>query len=190
MNKKEFLKELEKRLLYIPKEDREDALGYYEEYIEDMGLGEDDDVISKLGTPKDVSREIIDQCTQKHAEKVKESKGVKGKFTVVWLTILGFLSLPISVPLAIAVLAFVIGIVVAIGAILFSLFISSIACIISGIAGFFWGIFVTGISQKIFTMGVGLLLIGVGVLLGTLILWLFRGISNLVFRRKVKKSEE
>ena len=53
MNRNEFLKELEKRLLFIPTEDRQDALEYYDEYIKDMGLGEEEDVIAKLGTPKE-----------------------------------------------------------------------------------------------------------------------------------------
>ena len=40
MNKTEFLKALEKQLKYLPKEDRDDALNYYSEYIDDMNLAE------------------------------------------------------------------------------------------------------------------------------------------------------
>ena len=37
MNKTEFINKLEKKLKYISKEDREDAICFYKEYIEDMG---------------------------------------------------------------------------------------------------------------------------------------------------------
>ena len=61
MNRADFVKELDKRLKYIPKEDREDAIEYYTELISDMGLGENDDVAAKLGSPKEVAKQIVDE---------------------------------------------------------------------------------------------------------------------------------
>ena len=44
MNKTEFIKQLEKRLRRLPKEDREDAIRYYEEYFEEMNWVDKDGV--------------------------------------------------------------------------------------------------------------------------------------------------
>ena len=189
MNRNEFLKELEKRLLYIPAEDRQDALEYYDEYISDMGLSDEDDVIAKLGTPKDVAHNIIDDCTQKHIEKGKEKKTVKNKATVLWLSLLGLLSLPVSLPLAIAVIIIALAFVIVIAALLFAVFVTSAAFVISGIVSLFIGIFIPGFGQKIFTIGVGLALTGAGLLLGTLVVILTKGIIGLISRKKAGNKE-
>ena len=64
MNKEGFIKELDKRLKYIPKEDREDAIEYYTELISDMGLDEAHDITERLGSPKECAKKILDECTQ------------------------------------------------------------------------------------------------------------------------------
>ena len=43
MNRADYIKELGKRLKYIPKEDRDDAIEYYTELISDMGIDENED---------------------------------------------------------------------------------------------------------------------------------------------------
>lgn len=68
MNKTEFIKQLEKRLRRLPKEDREYAIRYYEEYFEEMGADDSTDVTSTLGTPNEIAREIIATCTEKHMD--------------------------------------------------------------------------------------------------------------------------
>ena len=189
MNRNEFLKELEKRLLYIPAEDRQDALEYYDEYISDMGLSDDDDVIEKLGTPKDVARNIIDECTQKHIEKVKEEKTVKNKATVLWLSILGVLSLPVSLPLAIAVIAIAFAFLMVIIALMFAAFVCSIAWVIGGVVALFIGILVPGFGQKILTFGVGLALLGAGLLFGMLITILTKSLISRIFKKRTDIKE-
>ena len=61
MNKKEFMGSLEKQLKYLPKEDREDALNYDSEYIDDYNFAENEDISAKLGKPKDIAKNIINQ---------------------------------------------------------------------------------------------------------------------------------
>ena len=68
MNKKEFLGSLEKHLKYLPKEDREDALNYYSEYIDDYNFAENEDISAKLGNPKDIAKNIIKECAEKHID--------------------------------------------------------------------------------------------------------------------------
>ena len=103
MNKEQFLKELNAKLKYLPEADRSDAIRFYDEYISEMELADDEDVAAKLGTPKEVAADIISQCTQKHMDNENEQKTVKGSATTAWLIILGILSLPLSLPIAIVV---------------------------------------------------------------------------------------
>ncbi|MCR5509206.1 MAG: DUF1700 domain-containing protein [Lachnospiraceae bacterium] len=184
MNKEAFLKELNKRLRYIPEEDRLDAVEYYEGYISDMGLAPGEDVTVKLGSPKEVSKDIIEQCTQKHIDNTEEQKTVKGRALVIWLSILGVLSLPVSLPLTIAVLVVVLSIIITIVAVVFSLIVTVAATGIGGVAAIFWGFTVPGLSQKLFTIGTGLALTGGSVLLGLLIIALCGKIGKRVFRKR------
>ena len=155
MNKEQFLKELKAKLRYLPETDRQDAIRFYDEYISEMELPDDEDVTAKLGTPKEVAADIISQCTIKHIDNNKEQKSVKGSATTVWLIILGILSLPLSLPIAIAILA-----------IMFSLVVVIFSCFISGFAAILWSIFVPGVTQKIFSLGYGLFAVGFNILLG------------------------
>lgn len=99
MTKSEFLKELEKKLKHVPKEDREDALRYYSEYIDEMNLPREADVRARLGDPKEVARDIINNCTRKHMD----GKGVKEKAKSLWLIILSLFVSPLALPLALVI---------------------------------------------------------------------------------------
>lgn len=103
MNKKSFMEELKRRLKHLPKEDREDAITYYEEYLEEMEVGEKEDVTEKIGNPKDIAREIIANCTEKHIESQKKQGGLRNSATAIWMIILGICAAPIAIPVAMAV---------------------------------------------------------------------------------------
>ena len=191
MNRAEYLKELDKRLKYIPREDREDAIEYYTELISDMGLDDSEDVTVKLGSAKEAARKILDECTQKHVEAYEENKTVKGHATVVWLSILGFLSLPVSLPLAIVVLALAITVIVVIVAVLISLAATAVALVIAGAASLVIMWTAPGIAQKVAVFGIGLCSLSIGILLSFGIFYMVRGIFRRLFRRNnVEKETE
>ncbi len=144
MNKTEFLKALEKQLRHLPQEDREDALRYYDEMISDMGLDNAADVTARLGSPKEVAREIIGNCTKKHMD----SKNIKDKATGLWLVILSLfispLALPLAILLAVIIVVAVVGVIVAVfGAVGFVLAIPFLLLfgVIKGIGWLFSGLF-------------------------------------------------
>ena len=58
MNRIEFMNTLEQLLLDITKEEREDALQFYNTYFEDAGVENEGSVIEELGSPADVARTI------------------------------------------------------------------------------------------------------------------------------------
>ena len=176
MNKKEFLNELYAKLKYLPEKDRADAIRFYDEYIEEMELAEGEDVVTKLGTPKEVASDIISQCTQKHMDNVQEKRTVKGRATTIWLIILGILSLPLSMPIAIIVFTFVLVLVV----MLIALFITALA----GALVIPWSLFVPGMAQKMFTFGYGLFSLGLGIMMSCALTSVLGKIFNYVTSRK------
>ena len=58
MSKQEFLYRLETLLMDLPKDERDDALDYYEQYFEAAGPEREQEVIRELGSPEKVSRMI------------------------------------------------------------------------------------------------------------------------------------
>ena len=190
MNKAEFIKELEKRLKYIPKEDREDAVEYYNELISDMELDDAADVTEKLGSPKDAAKKIVDECGQKAEQAYEEKKTVKGHATAVWLSVLGLLSLPLSLPLAIVVLALVFALIVVVISVLLSLAVTAFALVIGGVGSLVIMWMAPGIAQKLVILGMGLVSLAFGVLMFFGAFYLTRLIIRGVFRRNRKDKKE
>lgn len=52
MDRAEFLNRLEAQLLDVPQAEREEALQYYEDYLNDAGDAGDFDILQELGTPE------------------------------------------------------------------------------------------------------------------------------------------
>ncbi len=59
MDKKEFLEQLSNSLGSLPKEERDEALLYYEEFFEDAGTVYEQDVINELGSPQKLAESIM-----------------------------------------------------------------------------------------------------------------------------------
>ncbi len=193
MNKADFIKELDKRLKYIPKEDREDAVEYYTELISDMELDDAADVSERLGTPKEAAKKIIDECTEKHVQAYEEKKTVKGNAMVVWLTIIGLLSLPVSLPLAIVVLALAFAVIVVALSVLISLIATAVSLVLSGIMCLVVMWLAPGIAEKAIVFGMGLFSLALGTLACFGLFYLIRWMIRKIFRRdgrKVKENEE
>ena len=61
MNKYDFLSRLRSALSPLPKEERDAAMSYYEEFFSDAGEDNEQAVIASLGTPEELARSIIDE---------------------------------------------------------------------------------------------------------------------------------
>lgn len=69
MNRVEFIEQLERLLMDISQEEREDALAYYNSYFEDAGIEKEADVIRELGSPEKVAEIIkVDIGVEKEKE--------------------------------------------------------------------------------------------------------------------------
>ena len=58
MSGKEFLEQLEKLLKDLPEHDREDAMAYYTDYLEEAGPENEAAVTSELGGPEKVAENM------------------------------------------------------------------------------------------------------------------------------------
>ena len=58
MTRTEFMKQLQDLLSDISKNEREEALQYYNDYFDDAGSGEEARILTELGSPEQVARKI------------------------------------------------------------------------------------------------------------------------------------
>ena len=71
MTKYIFLQRLEQLLADLPEEERREALEYYQDYLDDAGITEDEDDTAKIGTPQQAAENIragLDQNDQQKTE--------------------------------------------------------------------------------------------------------------------------
>ncbi|GAA0103663.1 hypothetical protein UT300013_02850 [Paraclostridium sordellii] len=181
MNKKEFLKELNKKLKHLPENERIDAVKYYEEYFEDAQINEDIDVLCELSTPSQIASQILSEYAIK--EKNKESKNIKTKISSIWFVLLAILVYPIALPITILLILVIIIGLFAISLVGFVFLVVAASLIGSGVSIIFSGIgyIVTDISSTLISLGLGAIFIGISVLVIILIVIGLRKIFSLTF---------
>lgn len=165
MNKSEFLKALSKQIKLLPKDDREDALTFYNEYLEDYGFAENEDVTAKLGTPKEVAKNMIAEITMKHIDSNEEKKSAKKTAVIVWIAIISIFSLPISLPIALCLLIIVFALFITLLILFIALVGAGLIVITAGAGVFLSGIIAPGIGQKLVCFGGGMLVTAIGMAL-------------------------
>lgn len=194
MNKEEFLRELEKKLRKLPKEEKETALIYYEEYLDDAGKENEEKAIKEIGTPSTIASQIMANYIVKETTSKKE-ENLKHSFSTSWIVILAILASPIALPIAIAIitLIFVAWIVI------ISFWITGVALVISGGIYIFLSVMVLvqDVSLATFVIGCGMVALGSGiaVTIGSSNLfikyssWITSKLSKLLLRKE-KSHEE
>lgn len=63
MTREEYLKELDSNLITLPREERDMAVRFYEEYFEDAGPEKEQEVMEELGKPYNLARTIIGETS-------------------------------------------------------------------------------------------------------------------------------
>ncbi len=165
MTKIKFLLALHEKLKGLPREDVEERLGFYSEMIEDRieeGISEEE-AVAAIGSVDEIAEQIIaDIPLSKIArERIKPKRRLKA-----WEIVFLVLGSPIWLSILIAVIAVVFSLYVSLWAVIISLwsvFISITACGFSGIAvgiGFSFGDYTpTGIAM----VGAGVVCAGLSI---------------------------
>ena len=226
MNRAQFMEQLKKLLSDISEAERQEALEYYENYFDDAGPENEEAVIRELGSPGKVAAIIkadLKESNDSYAEyteygyedtRSREQRQTPGRprrgyhagqkkstaGIVLILILLVFLS-----PFIKGAVGGVLGIIVtiillpfllvfALGAGALGLIIAAFACIAGGI-----GLCFSYVGGGILTIGIGCLLMAVGILFGTLLVWvagrllpkLLRKVTDFcgnLFHKKEEKS--
>ena len=193
MNKNDFIEDLKRRLRKLPYDEIKEAVDYYEEYFDDAGAENEQAVLAELGNPAAVASQIIANSVIKEAD---SGKSVNKKWRSAWLVVLALFASPVAVPLAIVVGAVAFALILALSAVIFSFFAAGASMVLGGVACIIAGILVVAqsFSTMIYTVGLGLFLIGLGgaATLGTMALakksfgWLAKQVSRLILRRNAE----
>ncbi|MDE7290210.1 MAG: DUF1700 domain-containing protein [Oscillospiraceae bacterium] len=91
MTRAEYFAELDSHLITLPKEERDMAVGFYEEYFEDAGPEKEQEVMEELGKPYNLARTIIGETSLYSKSEVyikyKESKPMPQNTTGVFASL-------------------------------------------------------------------------------------------------------
>lgn len=199
MNRAQFMTRLRELLSDISESEREEALNYYEDYFDDAGEENEQEVIASLGSPEKVARTIKEGLNDGNGEQgefsetgfqgydnpVKDEVGqhTSGKFSdrvkglgtagIVLVLILAIFALPILGPVCVGIISLIFGIVVTALTLLFALAIGGIALLITAVALFALAIpsmFAEPIAGAAL-FGASFLLAGIGILLTMAGIW-------------------
>lgn len=166
MTRTEFLNELEKRLCFFEKAEIENWLKYYGEMLDDRieeGQSEEEAVVS-LGEIDTIINEILAQTPITRLAKAKLNRKTLRGWEIA-LLIIGF---PLWFPLLIAACAVVLSVYVSFWSVIISLwaaFASVVACGFSGIVVGIGFILMDNFTSGIALIGAGLVLAGLSIFL-------------------------
>lgn len=173
-----YLTELQDSLSQLSETDRNEAMDFYSEYLQDGKFDTYAQAVSKLGTPKQLARKVladysirtIDEPTHKEDRQQESRHQVR----TIWLITLGILSTPVSVPLAIAGLAILFAGLLALTAIILAIIVTLVVVFISGVLVFGIGVGVLSMSTStgMLYIGCGLAVIGGFIMIVPAVLWL------------------
>jgi uncharacterized membrane protein len=170
MNKEQFLHYLEKNLIRLPQEEREDIIRDFEEHFH-MGTeeGKSEEQISEtLGSPKQIAKEMV-ATTQ--LEKVESAATAGNIFRAMWAVIgLSFFNLVI-----------VLGPFIGLFGFLFGGWITGLSFIVSPLLVLVNTVIYPGVFQW-FELFLSIALAGIGILIAVGMLYLTRGLTKLFVR--------
>lgn len=198
MNKEQFMRELDRLLQGIPESERKEALSYYEEYFEDAGVENEQQVLSELGTPDKIAENIRESLrgsmgnqnmgsgyqntgyqqigTQNvYTAPTQEKKDDKmPAWAIVLLVIGGIIASPLIIGALGSLLGTVISVIVSILAGILGLGAAGIALIIAGLASLVLGVTVmfSNVFAGLFLCGIGFLAAAIGLLFMIATVWL------------------
>ena len=182
MNRNEYMAALRRALSALPEEERASALRYYEEYFDDAGPENEQQVISDLGAPEKVAEQILADYRELTAVPHQGAGGASGKPKRRWrgvppwlLIVLVLLAIPVGLPL----LGVLIGVIAAIaGILLAAVAIAIVVVVIIPLTLLITGVILCGFSfalwgipaSAVTTLGCGLALFALGVLVTLLMI--------------------
>lgn len=167
MNRIEFMTELASLLQDIPAEERRDAMQYYNDYFDDAGEDQEQQVIDELESPQKVAEKIKADMT---GEEVEQQAGGQTFFSgsgrtwkIILIVVIGLCALPVILPAVLGILGAALGVVLAVFGFFLGLVLAAASILIAGIA-----LIIAGIWCIVPELAIGLALIGSGLIVSVL----------------------
>lgn len=188
MNKQQFLAELDRRLVCLPLQDREESIGFYSELIDDKmeaeGISEEE-AIAGLGSMNEIVYAILDgyPAYKLMGKKMKDSK--EHSSNKVLFIVLEVLTFPIWFTLLLTAAIVVFSVYISIWAVLIALAITLGAILLSGVICLIASCFISftqGLVQALLVLGVGFCSIGIGMFLYKPVFAACRGLISIMKR--------
>ena len=208
MNRIDFMRRLELLLSDLPENERREAVQYYNDYFNDAGVENEEEVLESLGTPEEVAGSIREGLREETREKGEFSeKGFKqdgqkqekkdagdryrtegrkkgmSASAVALIVICCLVASPVLIPLAITLIV----VLAVLGAVFISLvlvfLLVGVVCIVSGVIAFFGSLTELFLAPASAVMGIGMSLIavGAGILLTMLLVFVISKIFPAAF---------
>lgn len=189
MSRAEFMEKLRALLADVEENEREEALNYYEDYFDDAGVENEQEVIDSLGSPEKVAKTIKDGLNDSHGEtgefsetgfsgygdSVKNEVGQRevqgrrklfdrirglGTSGMILVLILAIFALPILGPVLITIMSVLFAVLGTAAALLFTGAIVGVALVIAGVA-----VFAAAFPAFVVSPAAGILTLGLSLLL-------------------------
>lgn len=164
MDREKFLYELQARLQgRIPDKQLQAVMEYYNAYFDDAGPEREQEVLDGLGSPAQVSRQILGESALKDMDR-KESGGV---FKTLTMVILAIFAAPIALPVALVIAALAVVLVLLIVLAVVMVGVAGVCGVAGGVAVAVIGFraILTSWATAVYFLGGGLLMVGGGFLL-------------------------
>lgn len=212
MIRSEFMKKLEQFLAELSPQEMQEAIDYYNSYMDDAGIGINDTVPESIGTPEEVAKElkrsILNPDTDFIADEkininVPDKKNMYSNFNnkkksmsgneIALIVIIAILTSPIWITIVMAAFSVVVGVVAVafgLGVAFISLIIAGVALVIAGFA-----VLLTETATAVGLMGAGFIVMSIGIVLSICVVnciavfipWVIKSISKLA--KKIMKKE-
>lgn len=194
MESEQYIKALRWELRRLPKEELEEAMGYYTEYFEEAKDAEGEyDPVKEFGEPKILAQKIIQESMGKLLDNTP--KTAKKSISAVWMVILAIFASPIALPVGICMIVVMLCFVFVGISVIGTFFLVGAALLFAGAVGIVFSIRILFASPAtgIACLGACIFLIGLGGIISALFYYLGKlmiiGIARL-FGRKIKKRKE
>lgn len=129
-----YILQLKQYLIDLPNSDLKDVVQFYQEFLLDGNYHNEADIITELGTPKQLARKIMADYSVSVPEKEETQKtSSKSSLKTIWVILLGVLAAPIGIPLALAAVVVMVAVLIALAAVFIALAIVITSLFVSGV---------------------------------------------------------
>ncbi|GFH43218.1 membrane protein [Lactococcus hodotermopsidis] len=186
-----YINDLRANLKALPKNEIDEAILYYEEYLADGELS-DGAAVAEFGTPKNLARRLVaDYYMDAADEEMFALQGqevakvpAKSPFKLTWFIILAIFASPILIPVAIVVVVMIFTVAITAATLIFTILCVLFTFAIVAVFAIFGGIMVLpqSITGGLFYISAGLAVVGALILLSPVVLTLIKAIKTLLVK--------